>query len=160
MTGTGFSIGLGCAAFGLGVSAATARQAVLLLVLLGVVTTLVASVAQAVLLAPTVFVALGCSTIATAALAYLGVRGERLWWIAAANLGLWIGVAIGGEPVSLTALWLGLAFLLILVPAGLLHRRGLRVPTYVAASWVITAGFIHLAFTLSRPAAPVMDHML
>ena len=160
MTGTGFSIALACGAFGLVLSAAPARQGWLALVLLAVVALVENKLSAALSLQSMALRALGAGTIMTAALAYFGTRAVPLLGLAAASLGLWLGVLLQGGGTSIAELALGLACLLLSLPARMLRVRGMQVATYVVASWIITAGFINLVFALLKPSGPIMDHML
>jgi hypothetical protein len=160
MTATGFSIGLGCAAIGLGISAAPARQSWSLVALLLAVTGAISAIPVAAPLQPQGLTAMGCSTIAMAALAFFGTRVAKLWWPAVANLGLWFGISIHGGASLVFDLGAGLPFLLLRFPAAVLRTRGLEMVNYVVASWVITASFIGLAFKLLSPAGTAMDHVL
>lgn len=160
MTDAGFSMALACAALGLGVSAAPARQRWMLLALLVAVTGLATALPVPEGLQSLAPMALGGSTLATAALTYFGTRAAMFWWPAVANLGLWLGMLVNGGVASFGDFGAGLPLLLLALPADLLRGRGLQVVSYVMASWVITSGFINLAFTLLRPSMPATDHML
>lgn len=160
MNGSGFSIALAGGALGLALSMAQARQAWLALASLAAMALAAGKLPLALALQPIAPTALGAGTIVTAVLAYFGRRGAPLLGLAAANLGLWLGVLLQGGEAAIMELAAGMACLLLFVPAKLLHDRGMQVATYVVASWIITAGFINLAFALLRPSGPVMDHML
>jgi len=160
MTGAGFSIALACGAFGLVLSAAPARQGWLALVLLAVMALTADKISAALLLQPIALKALGAGTVVTAALAYFGARAVPLLGLAGASLGLWLGVLLQSGETSITELAVGMACVLLFLPAAMLRVRGMQVATYVVASWIITAGFINLVFALLKPSGPVMDHML
>lgn len=160
MTGTGFAIALACGALGLALSAAAARQRWLALALLGATALLAGKLPAAAALQPLALKALGAGTIVTAALAYFGTRAVPLLGLAAASLGLWLGVLLQARETSIAELALGMACVLLFLPAKMLRMRGMQVATYVVASWIITAGFINLVFTLLKPSGPIMDHML
>lgn len=160
MSGIGFAIGLASAALGLGISAAPSRQRWILLGLLIVAVALAGEVPATLTLQPVALKALGIGTIATAALSYFGLRAAPFWGLATVSLGLWLGVLFQAGMTPAGDLALGLACVLLFIPAGLLRARGLQVATYVVASWIVTAGFINLLFALLKPAGPIMDHML
>lgn len=160
MSGIGFAIGLACAALGLGISAAPSRQRWMLLGLLFVVLLIAGHVSMALALQPVALKALGVGTIVTAALAYFGSRASLFWGLATLSLGLWLGILFQAGVASSGDLALGLACVLLFIPADFLRARGLQVATYVVASWIVTAGFIYLVFALLKPAGPIMDHML
>lgn len=160
MTGVGFSIALACGAFGLVLSAAPARQGWMALVLLAVMALAAGKLPPALALQPMALKALGAGTIITAALSYLGNRAIPLLGLAAASLGLWLGVLLQSGEIRVAELALGMACLLLFLPAKMLRMRGMQVATYVVASWIITAGFINLVFAFLKPSGPIMDHML
>lgn len=160
MSGIGFAIGLACAAFGLALSSASWRLRWGLLGLLMALISLVAHVSEALVLQTVALKALGLGTIATAPIVCFRVRPAPACALATVSLGLWLGILFQTGAASSLDLALGLPCALLFIPAEMLRTRGLQVATYVVASWIVTAGFINLAFALFKPAGPIMDHML